>query len=150
MGRAGGTRFELEQFHFHHPSEHTLDGAHYPLEVHFVHHGPTGALLVLGVLVTEGAPNPALRVLFDHLPHGHDATRLSIDPELLIPADRHYLTYDGSLTTPPCTEGVTWIVLATPITASAAQIQAFSALFPHNNRPVMPLHGRRLRGNLGR
>lgn len=143
----GGTRYQLEQFHFHHASEHTLNGAHFPLEVHLVHRSATGALLVVGVLVAEGAEHPALRVLFDRIPHDHESTRLSIDPEILLPDERRYVTYEGSLTTPPCTEGVTWVVLTSPVAASADQIQRFSALFPNNSRPVRPLEGRHVRAS---
>lgn len=143
-----GRSYRLEQFHFHHPSEHTLDGVHYPLEIHFVHRSAAGALLVVGVLVGEGAEHAALGVLFDKLPHDHESIRLSIDTATLLPDDHHYVTYAGSLTTPPCTEGVTWDVLRTPITASAEQLQRFATLFPHNNRPVMPLDGRRVRVQL--
>lgn len=143
-----GTRYRLEQFHFHHPSEHTLDGVHYPLEIHFVHRSESGALLVVGVMVGEGAEHQALGVLFDRLPHDHESLRLSVDTAQLLPADHRYVTYAGSLTTPPCTEGVTWVVLTKPITASAAQLQRFATLFPHNNRPVMPLEGRRVRAQL--
>jgi carbonic anhydrase len=133
-----GARFELEQFHFHHPSEHTLNGRHFPLEIHLVHRGERGKLLVVGVLVAEGAENPALRMLFEHLPHGAQRVKVATDPVALLPSTLGYLTYDGSLTTPPCTEGVTWLVLATPIEASAAQIAQFSAVFPNNSRPTVP------------
>lgn len=141
----GGERYELRQFHFHHPSEHTIHGEHFPLEVHFVHRGPRGRLLVLGVLIAEGAAQPALGLLFHHIPHDHETVRLAIDPAQLLPADRRYLIYAGSLTTPPCTEGVTWIVLATPIAASADQLARFHAVFPNNSRPLMPRNARPVR-----
>ena len=140
-----GIRYELEHFHFHHPSEHTLNGVHFDLEIHLVHRSASGALLVLGVLVAEGEEHPLLRVLFDHLPRGHEQQHFMIDPAALLPAKNHYIVYEGSLTTPPCTEGVTWIVLTEPLFASRDQIEAFAALFPHNNRPLMPLNGRHLR-----
>jgi carbonic anhydrase len=143
--RLNGTRFELEQFHFHHPSEHTLNGVRFPLEVHLVHRSSSGALLALGVLVAEGQEHSLLRVLFDDLPEGHEQRKFTIDPAALLPANNHYILYEGSLTTPPCTEGVTWIVLTEPLSASPEQIHRFAALFPHNNRPLMPLNGRPLR-----
>lgn len=140
----GSTRFELQQFHFHHPSEHTLDGAHFPLEIHFVHRSDSGAKLVVAVFVAEGAEHPTLHTLFEHLPHGHEAIRLFANPASLLPKDWRFVEYEGSLTTPPCSEGVTWLVMTTPISASADQLREFAALFPHNNRPLMPLNGRHL------
>lgn len=137
-----GKRYDLVQFHFHHASEHTLDGAHFPLEIHLVHRAADGALVVIGVLVTEGAEHGALRVLFSSLPQPHEAVTTSLDPAALLPEDRHYVTYEGSLTTPPCSEGVTWIVMTTPVEASAEQIARFAARYPHNNRPTMPHNGR--------
>lgn len=139
-----GTRFELQQFHFHHPSEHTLNGQHYPLEIHLVHRSSSGALLVVGVLAAEGEEHALLRTLFERLPHQHERREFTLDPAALLPANHRYVTYQGSLTTPPCTEGVTWAVLTEPLLASAEQIARFSRLFPHNNRPVMPLNGRHL------
>jgi carbonic anhydrase len=146
----GDARFDLEQFHFHHPSEHTLNGTHFPLEIHFVHHGPSGQRLIVAVFVTEGPEHPVLHSLFERLPHGYDAIKLSADPAPLLPAEKRYVEYEGSLTTPPCTEGVTWVVMTTPVYASADQIQRFAALFPHNNRPLMPLNGRQLLSSQGR
>lgn len=136
------THYELEQFHFHHPSEHTLDGVRFPLEVHLVHRAATGHLLVIGVLVEDGAEHPALEALFHRLPRVGESVTTNVDPSGLLPDDRHYASYEGSLTTPPCTEGVRWIVLTHPIEASGRQIAQFSARYPHNNRPVMPRHGR--------
>lgn len=99
---------------------------------------------MLGVLVAEGREHPILRILFDDLPQGHEKLNFTIDPAALLPANNHYILYLGSLTTPPCTEGITWIVLTEPLLASPEQILRFAALFPHNNRPLMPLNGRRL------
>jgi carbonic anhydrase len=140
----GNTRFDLEQFHFHHPSEHTLNGSHFPLEIHFVHRSASAKRLILAVFVAEGREHPLLHTLFDHLPHVHEKIRLSADPASLFPEDRQFVEYEGSLTTPPCNEGITWVVLTTPISASTAQIGQFAAVFPHNNRPLMPLNGRHL------
>jgi len=138
----GGTRYELEQLHVHQPSEHLLAGRRYPLELHLVHRAASGALLVVGVMVEEGGANPALGELIAHLPHRNAVEHLTIDPSPLLPTDRHYATYDGSLTTPPCTEGVTWVVLTSPIHASRAQLDRVARAVHDNARPVMPLAGR--------
>jgi carbonic anhydrase len=139
----GGTRYELAQFHFHTPSEHQLDGKAWPLEAHFVHKTAEGKLAVVGLLVKTGAENVALKPLFANLPASEDAkNQLEVDPAALLPKKLEYFTYEGSLTTPPCSEGVHWMVLERPITASDAQIRAFRKLFHHNARPIQPLHAR--------
>jgi carbonic anhydrase len=139
----GGTRYELAQFHFHTPSEHQLDGKAWPMEVHFVHKTAEGKLAVVGVMVKSGAENATLKPLFANLPAGEDAkNQVEIDPAALLPGKLEYFTYDGSLTTPPCSEGVHWMMLERPISASDAQIRAFRKLFPHNARPIQPLHAR--------
>lgn len=137
-------RYELKQFHFHHPSEHTIDGKSFPLELHLVHEGPDGRLAVVGVLIAEGAANAALDNLWATAPGrtGKAAVAFEIDPGRLAPAGSPAFRYEGSLTTPPCTETVAWTVLAEPQTASPAQIAAFAALFPDNHRPVQPLNRR--------
>jgi carbonic anhydrase len=143
----GGKTYTMIQFHVHHPAEHTLNGQVFPLEVHFVHRSDDGRLAVLGVLVQEGAANVALAPYFDHLPaHAGEKSEAATSLELvaMLPNDRSYFTYSGSLTTPPCSEGVSWYVLQTPITASSAQIAAFSAVYPLNARPVEPLGKRTL------
>ena len=91
-----------------------------------------------------------MRGLFDHLPNDHHSVKLSADPARLLPSDSRFVEYEGSLTTPPCTEGVTWLVMTTPIAASTEQIDTFARLFPHNNRPLRPLNGRRLLSSGGR
>ena len=138
----GGVRYDLAQFHFHSPSEHTLDGTHFPLEIHLVHKNAAGGLLVLGILVEQGADNPALDALFSKLPHGAVTVSVTIDPATLLPPDHHVVTYSGSLTTPPCTEGVTWRVFTTRVHADAEELHAFQTLYAHNSRPTMPLNGR--------
>lgn len=144
-----GHRFELLQAHFHEPSEHTIGGKAYPAELHFVHRDAGGALAVVGVLIAEGAPNPVLSTLWAHLPatvgekiNGGNSS--AFDPAGLLPTDRHYYSYSGSLTTPPCTEGVSWLLMQQPITASKAQIERFGELFGKHTtaRPVQPLYGR--------
>jgi len=140
-----GENFKLAQFHFHHPSEHTLNGRSFPLEVHFVNTNAAGNLTVIGVFIKEGAENKALASLFSTLPsEGATAVPAKIDIGMLLPQDRKALAYSGSLTTPPCSEPVNWIVMQSPIEMSAAQIAAFAKLFPNNHRPVQELHGRTL------
>lgn len=135
----GGTRFELLQFHFHHPSEHLLEGKNFDLECHFVHKAGNGALAVTGVLIRPGATNAALKTLLDSLPakEGPEVrVNGTIDTGAVLPKSCSYFRYTGSLTTPPCSEGLTWTVHKEPIEASAEQIKKFAALFPNNARPV--------------
>lgn len=137
-----GVRFDLLQFHFHHASEHTVDGIQLPLEMHFVHQSEDGSLAAVGVLFKEGKPNDALAPVWAHLPPEPAAPRVvpgELDLALLLPATRTTWRYRGSLTTPPCTEGVDWVILTEPLTMSAEQIAAFGAIYPNNCRPVQPL-----------
>jgi carbonic anhydrase len=137
----GGAVYNLLQVHWHHQSEHTIDGSHAPLEAHFVHQNPaTGALMVLGVMMVEGEANPELQKIWDAIPAGAEAA--AGDWSAMLPAERTIYRYAGSLTTPGCGEIVNWVVFKTPVTASRAQIDAFAALYPVNNRPLQPL-GRR-------
>ena len=141
----GTDAYDLVQFHFHTPSEHTLDGREYPAEIHFVNRNADGAFAVVGVFVTEGAENPALTALLVALPAQEGeagVTRPGVYPVLLLPEDRHYFAYTGSLTTPPCTEGVRWNVLSTPIEASAAQIAALSKALGSSHRTVQAQNDR--------
>lgn len=141
-----GVTFELLQIHFHTPSEHVVRGQHAPLEAHFVHKSAGGALAVLGVFVIPGAENPALAAMIRHLPEHEtpaaDHPDTAIDPSDLLPAERGFTWYLGSLTTPPCSEGVNWHVLSTPITASPEQIARLERAMGHNARPPQNLHGR--------
>ena len=135
----GGTKYELLQFHFHHPSQHLLAGKPFDLECHFVHKSAKGDLAVVGVFVTPGAKNAALQTIFDAMPKA-EGTELrvngSVDSAALLPKSTGYFRYMGSLTTPPCSEGLTWTVFREPIEASADQIRQFAQLFPNNARPV--------------
>jgi carbonic anhydrase len=145
-----GQQYELLQFHFHAPSEHTVGGRSYPMEAHFVHKDSHGGLAVVGVLIEEGAANAALADAWAHLP-GHEAAEqtmadVRIDADAILPADRRYHHYKGSLTTPPCSEGVRWFVLTQPISMSAAQIEKFEAAAAPNARPIQALNGRLLIG----
>jgi carbonic anhydrase len=135
----GGTRYELLQFHFHHPSEHLLSGKPFDLEVHFVHQGTSGDLAVIGVFIKPGARSAALAPIFDAMPQHEGPERStggSIDASALLPQGSSYFRYAGSLTTPPCSEGVTWTIFRDAIEASPEQIRQFAGLFPNNARPV--------------
>lgn len=142
-----GRRYELDQFHFHHRSEHTVDGGDFPLELHLVHADAGGALAVVGIFLEEGGANEALAPVFRQMPGESGPAALVegiVDAGALLPERRTTWRYPGSLTTPPCSEGVSWLVMTDPVTASREQIEAFRALFPVNNRPLQPLNGRRL------
>ena len=136
----GGKTYELRQFHVHQPSEHLRDGRRFPLEIHFVHAGPDGTLGVLGVFVEAGAANAALETVIEAV--AAPEARPMLDPEAMLPAGRDFFRYEGSLTTPPCSETVDWAVLTDPITASPAQLEAFAGLHQGNARPVQALHRR--------
>lgn len=141
----GGETFELRQLHFHSPSEHLIDGASYAAEVHLVHEGTDGRLAVVAVLVEEGSPNQTVAAMLDVVPaEGAEpvAADGAVDPAEVLPADRRTFRYDGSLTTPPCTEGVAWSVLAEPITWSAGQLADFAERHPDSHRPPQSLDGR--------
>jgi carbonic anhydrase len=141
----GGIRYELLQFHFHHPSEHLLSGKRLDLEVHLVHRSAAGDLAVIGVLVRPGEKNPALQQVFDAMPpkEGPETRPAgAIDPLALLPGKVDYFRYMGSLTTPPCSEGLTWTVFRDSIEASPEQIKQFAALFANNARPVQRRNGR--------
>ena len=145
-----GRAYMLKQFHFHTPSEHYLDGAPYPMEVHFVHQAADGALAVVGVMMKVGEASPLVDAIWQNIPMpGHTKTveSVQISPRDLMPAALDYYSYEGSLTTPPCSEGVRWFVLKDPVTLSAQQLLAFQTLFPINARPIQPLQGRVVSGN---
>jgi carbonic anhydrase len=139
-----GKDYALKQFHFHHPSEHTIDGKQFPLEVHFVHAAADGDLAVIGVMFMEGSPNPNLDAIWSTAPgkEGKAAVAFEIDPSKFVTAGSSAFRYEGSLTTPPCSETVHWTVMAAPQTISPGQVAAFSTLFPWNARPVQPLNRR--------
>jgi carbonic anhydrase len=142
----GGQTFTLLQYHFHSPSEHTVDGKHFPMEMHLVHKSADGKLAVVGALIEEGSHNAAFDPVWANLPKekGVEAhlENVMVNVDDLLPKDLSAYSYDGSLTTPPCSEGVTWFVLTTPVRLSAEQIAAFRAVVHDNNRPVQPLNAR--------
>lgn len=139
-----GHDFDLVQFHIHHPSEHKLNGQAFDLEVHFVHKSADHGLAVLGVFLKPGAANAALQPVFEAMPAEADKENPlpALDLRALLPASQGYFRYQGSLTTPPCGEAVTWTVFKDPIEAAPEQIAKFAALFPMNARPVKPLNRR--------
>ncbi len=141
-----GLSYELKQFHFHSPSEHTVDGKSFAMEIHFVHSDENGELAVVGVLIDEGEEHPVLSQLWAFMPENPGDTNqkpIGIEETNLLPPTREYYAYSGSLTTPPCTEGVSWVVLKTPIHASAEQIATFkNRVGQATNRPVQPIHAR--------
>lgn len=138
--------YELVQLHFHAPSEHTIDGRHAAAEIHFVHGDHDGPFVVLGVLVEEGPPEATMIDVFDHLPLGVGDTHADtfFDASELLPDSLAAYRYEGSLTTPPCTEDVTWLVLAEPVTWSAEQLARLTARYDANSRPLQDLHDRPL------
>ncbi len=146
----GGKTYELKQFHFHAHSENTVEGMSYPMEMHLVHAAADGSLAVVGVFIDEGAENAALADVFANMPADEsEATAIAgaaVNATDLLPADKASWRFDGSLTTPPCSEGVKWILMATPIEASAAQIEAFTDIDDHNYRPTQDLNGRTIEG----
>lgn len=141
----GQDSYPLQQFHFHVPGGDKVQGQEYDMAAHFVHKG-AGRLVVVVVLFRKGAENAALAQLWSKIPRRADGERLfpdaTVDATQLLPAARGYYAYEGSLTAPPCTEGVYWMVLKQPIELSADQLARFSKIFPNNTRPVQPLNGR--------
>lgn len=144
----GDTAYELVQFHFHTPSEHRIQGEETPMELHLVHQGPDGGLAVVGVMIRRGAELQAAAPMWEQLPatpgEEKQLASATVNAEDLLPKDRGYYRYPGSLTTPPCTEGVKWFVLNEPIFMSDAQIRAVSSIISTTNRPVQPLGSREL------
>ena len=138
--------FELLQFHFHHPSEHKVDGNPYPMEMHFVNANSKGELAVLGVFLQEGTENNALKPVWEAMPQRKGQPKeipgVKIDISELLPTNRKMYRYFGSLTTPPCSEIVKWIVYQEPIQVSSVQIDRFRKIFPLNARPVQLLDRR--------
>jgi carbonic anhydrase len=140
-----GRNWDLAQFHWHTPSEHRVDGRRRALEMHLVHTNADGGFLVLGVLIKRGRSNRALAPVFRNLPQQPDGTREVPDVRLpqLLPDRRRSFRYSGSLTTPPFTERVRWVVFADPIEASRRQIGRFREVFPEgNSRETQRLNGR--------
>lgn len=140
-----GEQYDLKQFHFHAPSEHTVDGQSAAIELHLVHESAKGNKAVVAVLINQGAANPAFAPVWRHLPASESAETtydVKVNAADLLPTDQTTFRYGGSLTTPPCSEGVNWFIMIRPIEMSAEQIAEFTAIYDGNNRPVQPLNGR--------
>ncbi len=141
----GGRRYELQQFQFHRPSEERIDGRQFAMAMHLVHRSEDGRLAIVAVLLDEGPAHPAVQLVWNHLPlekHERQLAPVPLDPGALLPAERRYYTYMGSLTAPPCTEGVLWLVMQQPATLSPAQQAIFARLYPMNARPLQATAGR--------
>ncbi|HEX3471928.1 MAG TPA: carbonic anhydrase family protein [Silvibacterium sp.] len=146
--RVGSTQYQLKQFHFHRPSEEKINGRTYDMVVHLVHANQEGNLAVVAVLLQQGTDNQLVRELWNALPAEKDKEEMHqnirIDVNGILPADKGYYTFQGSLTTPPCSEGVTWFVLKQPVTVSEAEIAQFSRLYRDDARPTQPAYGREI------
>lgn len=138
--------FELLQFHFHHPSEHKVEGEALPMEVHLVHKSKKGALAVIGVFFKQGQANSVLQQVWQNMPikagEEKNISNVNVNAADLLPKNRDYYRYFGSLTTPPCSETVNWIVLKEPIEISTQQVSQFTKIIPMNARPVQDIKRR--------
>lgn len=140
-----GTRYDLVQFHFHAPAEHSINGKLAESELHLVHKNADGNLAVVGVMIEKGTENPAFKTVWENLPAEETAVQTAdadVNAADMLPTVQTTYRYDGSLTTPPCSEGVKWNVMTEPIQLSEAQLAAFTAIFEGNNRPVQALNER--------
>lgn len=144
----GGQSYTLKQFHFHHPSEEKINGQSYPLVAHMVHATADGKLAVVAVLFKEGSENLLVQKIWAKLPTetGKEVTvaDTTFNPADLLPAEHRYYNFTGSLTTPPCSEGVNWFVMETPVDISRVQVARFGAIYPHNARPSQRLYARKV------
>jgi len=141
--------YKLAQFHFHTPSEHQFNGKNFDMELHFVNQNANNQFAVLGLMIKEGASNPYLEKAWNVIPPEEitEAVKFTepIDLMSLLPKDKDSFRYNGSLTTPPCSEAVKWIVLEEPIEMSKEQIDKFRNIFPDNHRPVQSLNERKVK-----
>jgi len=146
--KIGNESYALRQYHFHSPSEHTVNGRRYPMEMHLVHLSKDKNIAVIGVFVAEGRHNEAFHKIWSNLPKkkGQEVhhENIQVDIDRLLPQNRVTYRYSGSLTTPPCSEKVRWFVYAEPIEMSREQIEAGRKIFDGNNRPIQPLNNRPL------
>jgi carbonic anhydrase len=142
----GDTRYQLTQFHFHRPSEEYIHGKPYDMEVHLMHQSSDGKVAGVTVLLKAGTANGTVQKIWEHMPKtkGNEEAiaGVEINPAGLLPPSAAYYMYMGSVTAPPCTEGVAWFVLKTPVDISPSQIDEFARLYPHDVRPLQPLNGR--------
>jgi carbonic anhydrase len=144
----GDKRYQLTQFHFHRPSEEYIHGKPYDMEIHLMHQASDGKVAGVTVLLRAGSANATIQKIWDHMPktegkeEAEEIAGVQVNPAALLPHDAAYYMYMGSLTAPPCSEGVTWFVLKNPVEISAEEIDAFAKLYPHDVRPLQPLNGR--------
>lgn len=144
--------YELLQFHFHTPSEHKIDNQASAMEVHFVHKNAAGKLAVVGVMINAGVENPLIAQIWQAVPDGNKANQtksMTFNAANLLPSNKTYFSYEGSLTTPPCSEGVSWNLLLEPIEVSPQQITTFENIFHNNARPIQALNGRSIEFHQG-
>jgi carbonic anhydrase len=149
---AGGVRYQLQRLEFHHPSEEAIKGKLSDLEVYLVHKSADGKMAIVAQRMNLDLDHPSavLYELWPHLPKTAGASEKvgdEVDPAGFLPADRGYWTYVGSLTTPPCTEGVRWFVFEENLTLSRDQLRSYTAVFKMNSRPLQETHGRRIEAN---
>ncbi|NOQ34442.1 MAG: hypothetical protein GQ569_00920 [Methylococcaceae bacterium] len=142
-----GQSFELKQFHFHTPSENEINSQSFPLEAHFVHADDSGNLAVVAVMFKQGEENSLLKTVLSSMPSEknkkNNLANMPIDYAKMLPSNKDYYRYNGSLTTPPCSEGVRWLVFKNPVSIIDAQTQQFETVLHHgNNRPTQPLNAR--------
>jgi len=147
----GGSKYELLQFHFHHPSEEKVNGKPHAMVAHLVHKNADGKLAVVAVLLDKGGSSEAIDAIWKNLPKEKEkevaVANVTIDASKLLPAKRGYYAFEGSLTTPPCSEEVRWLVLKAPVKIGSEQVAAFGKLYPMNARPTQPLNGRSLQAS---
>ena len=147
----GGSKYELLQFHFHHPSEEKVNGKPHAMVAHLVHKNAEGKLAVVAVLLDKGGGSEVIDAIWKNLPKEKEkevaVANVTIDVSKLLPANRGYYAFEGSLTTPPCSEEVRWLVLKSPVKIGTEQVAAFGKLYPMNARPTQPLNGRSLQAS---
>lgn len=142
-----GHAYELKQVHWHTPSENHINDQSFPMEAHLVHKDKDGNLAVIGIMYTKGQENSSIANIWSNLPAKKDEVskndKITVKPEDMLPANRDYYLFNGSLTTPPCSEGVRWLVMKNPVEASAEQVEKFHSLFQvDTNRPLQPVNAR--------
>lgn len=141
-----GKKYRLLQFHLHAPSEHAINGSYYDIELHIVHQSDDGKYAVIGVMLENGTENIAYSQIWKYLPKEKGDPQVistnDINAINLLPSNKSYYQYNGSFTTPPCTEGVKWFVMSNTVKISKEQIDTFKAIYSDNNRPIQPLNQR--------
>ena len=143
---AGGVRYELTEFHFHHPAENAVNGKLADLSANLLHKSADGQTAIVEVRMNEGRTNGVLAALWPSLPRAGATAKIgeAVNPMGLLPADRSFYSFPGSLTVPPCTEGVHWFVMQREVELSGDQLQAIATLYPDNARRLQPTHGRKV------